>query len=185
MKLNRKGYMLVEIIVAATIAFSIAYYLLNLTYKFKSKSEDLYNQTPIVADKINITKNIMNDLDGKKIISITVLVGDANDYYFVIKVSNPPSDSLEYYKLIIFGDAGKIEYCTSNNIGQCQDKSTDEHYYEKVLDSNIKIGKNISYSTDTKNNIKTFSENNKYVMIKVPLLDSYGNKQEEIKLIIG
>lgn len=45
--------MLVEIIVASVIAFSVAYYLLNLTYKFKDKSEDIYYSTTMLSDKIN------------------------------------------------------------------------------------------------------------------------------------
>ena len=65
-KLNNKGYMLVEIIVASVIAFSVAYYLLNLTYKFKDKNMDVYEFTALLNDKINITKNIMNDLVGKE-----------------------------------------------------------------------------------------------------------------------
>ena len=42
MKLNRKGYMLVEIVIASVLAMGIGYYLLNLTYKFKNNSEDIY-----------------------------------------------------------------------------------------------------------------------------------------------
>ena len=61
-KLNNKGYMLVEIIIASVIAFSVAYYLINLTIKFKNQNSDLYNNTIIKNDKVNITKNIMNDI---------------------------------------------------------------------------------------------------------------------------
>ena len=62
-KLNNKGYMLVEIIIASVIAFSVAYYLINLTIKFKNQNSDLYNNTIIKNDKVNITKNIMNDIE--------------------------------------------------------------------------------------------------------------------------
>ena len=41
MKLNKKGYMLVEIVIAFGIAMAIAYYLMNLTYKFKNTNEDI------------------------------------------------------------------------------------------------------------------------------------------------
>lgn len=63
MKLNRKGYMLVEIIVAAVLATSIAFYLLNLTYKFKNNNEDIYHSYSYMKDKILITKNIMSDFE--------------------------------------------------------------------------------------------------------------------------
>ena len=61
MKLNRKGYMLVEIIIASVLAMTVAYYLLNLTYRFKDTNEDLYHSTVFLNDKILITKNIMQD----------------------------------------------------------------------------------------------------------------------------
>lgn len=61
-KLNNRGYMLIEIIIASVIAFSIAYYLINLTYKFKDQNLNLYTQTELESDKINITRNIMDDL---------------------------------------------------------------------------------------------------------------------------
>ena len=86
-RLNNKGYMLVEIIVASVIAFSVAYYLLNLTYKFKDKSEDIYYSTTMLSDKINITKNIMNDLEKISDKSSDGLVtgADNNTYTITIK----------------------------------------------------------------------------------------------------
>ena len=75
-KLNNKGYMLVEIIIASVLAFSVAYYLLNLTYDFKDKNEDVYFSTATLSDKINITKNIMNDLEGKEV----VIINNSNNY---------------------------------------------------------------------------------------------------------
>ena len=71
MKLNNKGYMLVEIIVASVLAFGIAYYLINLTYKFKDQNMDIYNSMTMLSDKINITKNIMDDIEKQKITSST------------------------------------------------------------------------------------------------------------------
>ena len=75
-RLNNKGYMLVEIIIASVLAFSVAYYLLNLTYDFKDKNEDVYFSTATLSDKINITKNIMNDLEGKEV----VIINNSNNY---------------------------------------------------------------------------------------------------------
>ena len=72
-KLNNKGYMLVEIVLAAVISFSVAYYLLNLTYKFKDKNEDVLYTKKMLSDKINITKNIMNDLNNRTVTSVTCM----------------------------------------------------------------------------------------------------------------
>ncbi len=66
MKLNKKGYMLVELVLSSVLAMSIAFYLLNLTYQFKNKNEDIYESITYSSDKALITKNIMNDLDKYK-----------------------------------------------------------------------------------------------------------------------
>ena len=59
MKLNNKGYLIVEIVLSATIAFAIMYFLIDLTFNFKSKSDDLYKETIFIADKNIITKMIL------------------------------------------------------------------------------------------------------------------------------
>ena len=41
MKLNRKGYLTVEIILASTIAFAIAFFLIEITVKLVSKTDDI------------------------------------------------------------------------------------------------------------------------------------------------
>ena len=47
MKLNRKGYLTVEIILASTIAFAIAFFLIEITVKLVSKTDDIYRDTII------------------------------------------------------------------------------------------------------------------------------------------
>ena len=70
MKLNKKGYMLIEIVLSSVLAMSIALYLLNLTYQFKNKDEDIYQSTIYSSDKIAVTKNIMNDLENQEITKV-------------------------------------------------------------------------------------------------------------------
>lgn len=118
MKLNRKGYMLVEMILASVIAMSIAYYLLNLTYKFKDKNEDIYNSTMLIADKILITKNIMNDFDGK-----IVELDSKTDKEIIFKVNG------EKRKITIADKT--IKYTKEDN----------SIIYKKTLANSMEIGK--------------------------------------------
>ena len=94
MKLNKKGYMLVEIVLSSVLAMSIALYLLNLTYQFKNKNEDIYQSISYSSDKIAITKNIMNDLDNQIITKI-----EKKEHNEVILTSK--SGTLEEKKFII------------------------------------------------------------------------------------
>ena len=50
MKLNRKGYLTVEIILASAVAFAIAFFLMEITVKLVSKTDDVYHETVITYD---------------------------------------------------------------------------------------------------------------------------------------
>lgn len=91
MKLNRGGYMLVEIIVAFVLAAGISYYLLNLTYRFKNLDEDIYQSYLYMQNKNLITKNVMNDLNDKLIISDSVVTeknGQTKTAYFCAETAD-------------------------------------------------------------------------------------------------
>ena len=192
MKLNRKGYMLVEMILASVIAMSIAYYLLNLTYKFKDKNEDIYNSTVLIADKILITKNIMNDFDGKivKLINqsdkeITLSVNGITKKIIVDK------NTIKYISETVEGFVGNEEDTTGNEedtTGNEEDTTengedttengedttgneeattgSEEVIYSKTLDNSIEIG-----TITVDNNIITipiksiYSKNTNYIKI--------------------
>jgi len=69
---DNKGYMLIEIIVASTIAFVMAYFLIEITVKLISKNNDYYLETVLLTDKNILTKEIMDDINSKKLIGVTV-----------------------------------------------------------------------------------------------------------------
>lgn len=58
-KLNNKGYMLVEIILASVIAFGVAYFITNLTIKLKNKNDDMLVETQVMTDRAIITNKLM------------------------------------------------------------------------------------------------------------------------------
>ena len=63
MKLNRKGYLTVEII----LAFAIAFFLIEITVKLVSKTDDIYRDTIITTDSSIVTRNIKKEI--KKVIN--------------------------------------------------------------------------------------------------------------------
>ncbi len=58
LKLNRRGYVLVEIILASVIAFGIAYYMLDLTIKLKNKNDDILAKTLVKTDRAIIQNKL-------------------------------------------------------------------------------------------------------------------------------
>ena len=60
-KLNNKGYLLVEIIVAGVLAMGVAYFLINLTIRFSKTEEDIYKSISLTNDKNILTNIIMEE----------------------------------------------------------------------------------------------------------------------------
>ena len=60
--LNNKGYMLIEIVLAMTIAMVVVYFITNLTIKIKNKNDDLLVKTLVATDQAIIYNTIMKDL---------------------------------------------------------------------------------------------------------------------------
>lgn len=57
-KLNNKGYMLVEIILASVLAFGLAYFMIELTLRLKNKNDDLLVETLTQTDNAIISNAI-------------------------------------------------------------------------------------------------------------------------------
>lgn len=175
MRLNRKGYMLVEIIVSSVLAMTIAYYLLNLTYKFKNTAEDIYQNYYYTQDNLLITKNIMSDLDKGNIRNIS-----RTSYTAVIdsqtKILKEEFD-FELYedytnrskrRLTIDIENGKVLYGKINDDGN-YDKY-DISYYEKKLEDSLII-KSV-----------TMNESHQTITFNIEIKSFYTGKDYSIKL---
>lgn len=61
-KINNKGYMLVEIILASALAMIVAYFVIELTIKLKNKNDDLLVKTLVATDQAIMYNTIMDDV---------------------------------------------------------------------------------------------------------------------------
>lgn len=137
-KMNNKGYMLVEIILASVIAFSLAYFMIEITIKLKNKNDDLLVETLTQTDnaiisnaiykylKENATfdcENIKINIDGRKI--------SLNDKFIV-----------EVNKYVTIGDeTDVIKDCNDTvvhifiplSVVQLSDKKFDVDLYYKII----------------------------------------------------
>ncbi len=141
MKLNNKGYMLVEIILASVIAFGIAYFILDLTIKLKNKNDDLLVETQVVTDRTIITNKLMK-------------YAIAEGKNFNCSLVNPSGNTISY-------DDQEIDVLNKYTT------FTGEYYCENNEESgeiNIDIPLNIPQMSDKDYNIKL---NYKY---KIPLI---------------
>ena len=130
-KLNRKGYMTVEIIIASVIAFAIAFFLMEITIKLVDMTDNEYVNTNFMTDKALIMKNIKKELKSDignydKIESITCI----NDNKCIISFERSGGPT-EERRIVIDKENNIIKYTTNSENGTI--------YYSKELDSSIKI----------------------------------------------
>lgn len=96
-RLNNKGYMLIEIILAFVIAMGIAYFMFELIIKIKNKNDDLLVKTLVATDQAIIYNTIMNDIykNGPDSFSCDKLkIKDKILYYDNNNNNNPENDEL-------------------------------------------------------------------------------------------
>lgn len=133
-KLNRKGYLTVEVIISAVLAFVIAYFLIEITVQLINKTDNAYQDTVLMTDKALITKNIKELLEsdiasrggikkiekkGENYFVITfnddtnkkIEIKDSNLYYGDEEYRKRLDDKLEY-KLVINSITGVQTYDT-------------------------------------------------------------------------
>ena len=166
LKLNRKGYLTIEIILASAIAFVIAFFLIDITMKLVDKTDNYYVDTVFMTDKALVTKNIKE-----------LIQNDINDYGII---TNVECNNDNKYCNITFGDG------TINTLVIDKDKKqiTYGDYTKKFdtkLSGDIRIG--VSTSTDKKYIVfymkfTNIFEGNNYDII-IPILNENNVSNED------
>ncbi len=145
MKINNKGYLMVEIIVASVIAMGLAYFILELVIDLKNRNEDYYVNTLLETDKALMTREVMNDISNYKIKSITSNNTDYVEFVFYI-------NGEEKHKRITIAEEEGF-YIFKYGIFELGAYVIDEQYYQKEFSNKLKLGEvkiiNNCYSPDT------------------------------------
>ena len=128
-RLNNRGYLIVELILASVLAMTVAYFLLNLVVKMSSKNQDLYVETALLTDKAIMTNLVMEDVNKYTLVGVSQS-GNSVNFDFKDKDNNDIKK-----KLVVDTDDKSIMY--SNEDGS--------NAIVKKLNSNIvKIDPQIS-----------------------------------------
>ena len=159
MKLNNKGYMLVEIIVASVIALVMAYFLIDITINLVNKNNDYYVESTLLTDKSLVTKEIMEDISDSRIILTSVNKKSDTSVDLTFKHYNNDTDFYEFTKTITIDNDTKII-----TYGE----------YSKKLSKDLNI-KSITIKND---------ESTKQLYITIPAYTNYSNTDYGINLII-
>lgn len=125
-KLNNKGYMLIEIILAVGLAMGIGYFLIELTLKVKNTNDDLLVESLVKTDQGIIYNMIMKDV-----------YENANTFNNVKDKINVTGNRITYNdQTIIVTDYAKVE---GKNIDETNKKITIPIKVKQLPDENFDI----------------------------------------------
>lgn len=155
MKLNRKGYLIVEIIVASVLAMGIAFFLVRLTISFSRTDEDIYKSISFTNDKNIITNKIMNDINDYTLYDISKEV-NAEKSIYVVKFT------------YLFYENTSEETLTIDK----KNKTITYGNYSKEIENALEIG-DVEVTID-----------DKYTSIIIPITNIYNDEDYSIKLFI-
>lgn len=144
-KLNRKGYLTIEIVLASVMTFVIAFFLIDLTMKLVDNTDNAYADTVLTTDKSLIIKNIKENL--KKDICTSGVITNVSCSSNVCDIKMTDGS---FVKLAV--NNNKVEYTGSENYSKDIDKSlsnitltssnSNEYYNFKISGTNIFMDKN-------------------------------------------
>lgn len=166
-KLNKKGYLAVEVILASVVAVSIAVFLIDLTVKMVNKTNDNYTNTLFLTDKALITNNLR-----KEIKQDIIQNGNINNIGEIEKATLNDDYTCEL--------KFKNSNVTSNiNINSTKDTIT---YSSEYSGYSKKINKDIKYSSIY---IDKCGVENNYLIIKINFEDIFTtNNNRDIEIVL-
>ena len=136
MKLNKKGYMLVEIILASALAFGLAFFIIDLVIRLKNKNDDLLVETLITTDKTIITNKLMSYAEAEtKDFDCNKLTITDNIVKYKDEVIDIITDYADVGKLSCSTAGGKVSITIPVSVPQMPDKD-----YDFTFDYKYEIG---------------------------------------------
>ena len=139
MKLNKKGYMLVEIILASALAFGLAFFIIDLVIRLKNKNDDLLVETLITTDKTIITNKLMSYAKSEtKNFDCNKLTITGNTVKYKDEVIDIITDYANVGELSCSTVGGKVSITIPISVPQMPDKD-----YDITFDYKYEIGDQI------------------------------------------
>ena len=165
-KLNRRGYLTIEIVLAATLAFTIAFFLIDLTIKFANKTDDIQLDTLYITDNALLIENI------REVINIDKDAGEITS----IECDN------EENKCTFTFDEGKQSTLKIDNDNKevLYTGLKEGNNYTKKVSDNLTL-KEISVGGKTEGFLQ---ENQPYQIITIKARDIFVDKNYDINILI-
>ena len=181
-KLNNKGYLLVEIIVALVLAMTIAYFLIDLTLNLKEKNDDVFVDTILVTDKMLMTDTIQEDIGRYRVTKLS----QPSDSMLDITYQINGSDVTKRISIESIDDRYLFKYGTIDASGNYDDTVYQKEFNE-ALDVDRIILSNSCYNeaSDTYVACSSSADNGNGIMtIKISAYTLYSDKDYGINISV-
>lgn len=153
-KLNKKGYMLIELILASFLAITVGLYLIELIFNFREKVQDDFYSSNIYKDKVVVTKSISSYLNNYKYNNVSTNADNT--------IVFNSTDAVSY---ILKAESNSIHFGINDN---------SSFLYEKTFDDNVTLG---NLSLECPNTVD-------YCYIKVPVTNLYDKNNYDLKFVV-
>ena len=140
---NNKGYVLVEIVLAFAITFTLIYFIMDLVISMKSKNDDIMVETLVKTDQAIITNKLMSyAIEEKENFDCNDLKSNITDK--VVKYDGNTMDIVNDYSYIDIDNVScKIEFGKINIVIPIEVRQMKDKNYDVVIDYKYDIGDQI------------------------------------------
>ena len=138
MKLDNKGYLVIEVVLSSVVAFVIMYFLIELTFNLSSRNDDLYKEITFINDKNVITKNVMDDVSMMQVSKLDFSCTTNNVQ--CVDITYNVDDDLEGSKLSKRLEINKSSKLLTYGVYDGSSYNKDYYYYEKKVSDDLDLG---------------------------------------------
>ena len=183
--MNRKGYLMVEVVVATVIAVSISFFLINIVMNIMSKTEDITEELKYMTVNTSISKVLEEDLSHFQISELS-FNSSSKEVYFTYNFCPENEEKLceNIRKKILITKENNKTYFKYGSIKEDNSFDTDDtSYYVREIPKELTLDEIIF--SDNKDLYPNANIYDSILVMTIPMRNIFENKNYDIKVAIG
>ena len=183
--MNRKGYLMVEVVVATVIAVSISFFLINIVMNIMSKTDDITEELKYMPVNTSISKVLEEDLSHFQISELS-FNSSSKEVYFTYNFCPENEEKLceNIRKKILITKENNKTYFKYGSIKEDNSFDTDDtSYYVREIPKELTLDEIIF--SDNKDLYPNANIYDSILVMTIPMRNIFENKNYDIKVAIG
>lgn len=183
--MNRKGYLMVEVVVATVIAVSISFFLINIVINIMSKTDDITEELKYMTVNTSISKVLEEDLSHFQISELS-FNSSSKEVYFTYNFCPENEEKLceNIRKKILITKENNKTYFKYGSIKEDNSFDTDDtSYYVREIPKELTLDEIIF--SDNKDLYPNANIYDSILVMTIPMRNIFENKNYDIKVAIS